>query len=596
MSPATQPGDDAIINGNTVSADTIGSPYLTMSNPLLTGHCTGTLIRSDWLLTAHHCVTQNAQTTGGTAIQPSEINAHVLNGGNTPSGRLIIRHPTLDAALVKLTAPATAPSLATYPNWFALASEGSMVSQSFWTQGWGANAITSCAVPPGSTGAGVLRSATVAVSSLDSSDQYKSLPNSSGQIAFSGDSGSSMYQQVRGYFRPIGVASWVSCTNSPPAVTDVHYVRTDAIRGWAQGVAGFWPAQGQTIGYERSDGVTAFNYVEPTSGHVKEVAHSGGSAYTLGDLSAAAGVPVVSHGSQIASYVRTDGVNAVVLLGGDSNVWELALTSGWGGFNMTGSLGLPLSAGGAPTAYVRSDNASAVVYVGSNQHVYEMRLPSGGSSWVATDLSAAAGFPVSPVLTATGYVRADGLDAVVYAGTNSHIIELSRNGSQWSSTDLTAGTGAPLAAGVPRPYTRADGYSAVVYRTTGSHVQEIFLAAGGAAWGIADLTAASGCVNDSSEPAPFVRIDNTNEVLFLASNQHVYELGLAPGAGWACHDLTSISGAPTATTVPNGFVGADRVNYITFSASTGHIWRLDNNAATPSAWGKQDLTALVGGP
>ncbi len=77
-----------------------------------------------------------------------------------------------------------------------------------------------------------------------------------------GDSGSSLYYQLRSYYRPVGVASYVGCSNNPPTVTDSHYVRADAFRGWAQGVAGFWPTQGQSIGYERSDGVTAFNYVE----------------------------------------------------------------------------------------------------------------------------------------------------------------------------------------------------------------------------------------------------------------------------------------------------------------------------------------------
>ncbi len=598
MPNGIQSNNDGIINGNTVSADTIGTPYvsiLMMDSPT-PHHCTGTLIRADWLLTAHHCVTENQQITGGTAVPPGNVTAHILNGGNTPAGRLIVRHPTLDAALVKLTTPPTAPSLATYPNWFSLASEGPMASQSFWTQGWGANAITSCSTNPGSTGAGTLRSATLPVSTIESLTQYKTLPNSSGQIAFSGDSGSSMYQQVRSYFRPIGVASWVSCTASPPTVSESHYVRSDSIRGWAQGVAGFWPTQGQTIGYERSDGITAFTYTEPNSGHVKEISSSGGGAYILGDLSAAAGTPVIARGSQIASYVRTDGVNAVLFLGGDNNIWELALTSGWGGFNMTGTLGLPTSGGGSPTAYVRSDNASAVVYVGSNQHVYEMRLPSGGSSWLATDLSSAAGFPTTPGSMATGYVRADGLDAVVYTATNNHIIELSRSGSQWSSVDLTAGTAAPLAASGARPYTRADGYSSVLYRTTAGHVEEIFLNSGGPAWGTADLTAASGCQASNSEPAPFVRMDNTNEVLFLGTNLHLYELGLAPGGSWACHDLTSITGAAVPATLPNGFVGPDRVNYITFSVSGGHIWQLSNTAANPSAWSKLDMTAIAGGP
>ncbi len=109
---------EPIINGTNVSTDVIGTPYLTMTNGPSPRYCTGTVIRSDWVLTAHHCVSQNSERIGGNPIQPSQFTAHILNGNNTPSGTLIVRHPTLDVALVKMNAAPTGPSLATYPNWF----------------------------------------------------------------------------------------------------------------------------------------------------------------------------------------------------------------------------------------------------------------------------------------------------------------------------------------------------------------------------------------------------------------------------------------------------------------------------------------------
>jgi hypothetical protein len=36
-----------------------------------------------------------------------------------------------------------------------------------------------------------------------------------------------------------------------------------------------------------------------------------------------------------------------------------------------------------------------------------------------------------------GYVRADGINAVAYASSSSHVIELSLNGG-WSATDLSS--------------------------------------------------------------------------------------------------------------------------------------------------------------
>ncbi len=309
-----------------------------------------------------------------------------------------------------------------------------------------------------------------------------------------------------------------------------------------------------------------------------------------------AGVGPVASGSQIASYVRTDGINAVVLKAIDNKIYELELTSnGWGVSNLTGILGLP-TAVGSPAAYVRSDNTSAVVFVGSDQHVYEMSLPSGGN-WIATDLSSSAGFPSAPIDQATGYVRSDGLDVVVYTATNGDIIELSRSGTQWFAADLTWATGAPAAAGEARPYTRADGYSIVLYRTAANHIEEMSLYSGGPAWNAGDLTAAGGCPNTASEPAPYVRIDGTNAVLFFDNNRHVYEERLQPGIGaWACKDLTGATGAPTTSTVPTGFVGGDRGNYVVFKDGSGHLWQLVSNVQAPNNWSKLDMTSKAGGP
>lgn len=591
-----------IINGTANPVDYLGTPYVALTDPMLTGHCSGTLIRGDWLLTAHHCVSQNAAVSGGTAILPSELSVSVLGGYNNPiSGLHIVRHPSLDVALVKLT---TAPlgntsmysSRIPYRNWIYQGSDASLVSQSLYSQGWGSNALTSCTPPTvGSTGSGTLRWAYLPITATLGSTEFE-VQNTGGPsqpMAAPGDSGSAIFTQVSGYYVPMGVASNIGCSGSPLEVTEADYTRSDAFRGWFQGVVGWAPRVGNGIGYERGDGLNAVNYID-SNGHAKEILNHGGGVYGLTDLSGG-GQPAI-RGSVLSSGVRTDGVNAVTYEGADTNIYQAyAIGSSWGLYNLTAAVGLP-GALGSPSTYVRADNTDAVLYVAStNNHVYEIRLPSGGTAWLSADLTAAAGAPGAS-LSAIGYVRADGVNAAVYTATTGHVIELAQNGSGWAMTDLTAASGAPIAAGQARPYTREDGYSSVVFRASNGDIWEMFRAFDGQTWGSGDLTASAGCPSASSDPSPSVRIDNWNSVLFLDSNLHAQEISLPPGSGWSCHDLTAISGAPPSVTVPGGFIGGDELSYVITTAAGGHIWALNLNSPGTNSWSKFDLTAHAGGP
>ena len=460
-------------------------------------------------------------------------------------------------------------------------------------------AITSCtATNITSVGMGVLRFASFPIAQMLSGGTEFNVVNNFGpnqQMPAPGDSGSGIFMQVRNFNRPIGVLSSGACLPNPLEMTEAYYTRSDAIRGWLQGVVGWGPRVGNGIGYERSDGVNAVNYTD-SNGYIKEISNSGTGWNTLANLTTATGAQPTTRNANLSSYVRTDGVNAVVYGGWDGNVYELSAGSAWSVYNMTASMGLPTAvAFRAPATYVRSDNTSAVVYAGSDGNVYEMRLPSGGAAWLATNLSAQAGAP--PAGTgAIGYVRADGMNVVVYTATNGDVIELSLVGTQWYMNDLTALTGAPPAAGQARPYSRADTYSSIVFRASNGHVWEIFLNSGGPTWYAGDLTTHSGCPVAASDPSPYVRNDNWNAVLFLDSNLHAQEMSLPPGSGWGCHDLTSISNAPVSMTVPDGFVGSDRSTNVIITVPGGHVWDLTLNAPGTNGWSGQDLTLSAGGP
>jgi hypothetical protein len=102
---------------------------------------------------------------------------------------------------------------------------------------------------------------------------------------------------------------------------------------------------------------------------------------------------------------------------------------------------------GEPSGYVRSGRVNTVVYRGSDNHIHEFSLPFDGATWTAGDLTAitgaatAAGDPV-------GYTRSDGINSVVYRGTDNHIHEIYLGGTRWATGDLTALTGAAGTAGI----------------------------------------------------------------------------------------------------------------------------------------------------
>jgi hypothetical protein len=210
-----------------------------------------------------------------------------------------------------------------------------------------------------------------------------------------------------------------------------------------------------------------------------------------GDLSTQAGAPAADYRAQMAPYVRSDGVNAVVYKGLDNHIYELALyPDGWGVGDLTAQVGAPLADFG-PAPYVRSDGFSAVVYKGFDNHIYELALYPDG--WGVGDLTAQFGAPPSAG-TPTPYVRSDGFNAVVYSGSNGHIYELGLYADGWHAGDLTAQAGAPLPYGgfIGTPYVRGDGINAVVYTGQNGHIYELYLYPRDGRWHYEDLTALAG--------------------------------------------------------------------------------------------------------
>jgi hypothetical protein len=169
----TQP----IINGNIVSVDNIGTPaiYNGIGNA-----CTSTLLNSMWILTAHHCMTNEDVIIGGTPVSADKVIIRTEDGSQYVGARNIYLHPTLDVALVVLDKPITGFT----DNSLYLGSFSDLVGQKIWCQGYGYDAFNASF--------GTLRSA-LEVVSQESDGYYSLVPNSLGQIDWLGDSGGSCF-------------------------------------------------------------------------------------------------------------------------------------------------------------------------------------------------------------------------------------------------------------------------------------------------------------------------------------------------------------------------------------------------------------------
>ena len=185
----------AIINGNVVTADGIGTPLISFP----AGICSSTLLSDHAVLTAHHCLTNEVVTQGGTPVTASSVTATLLNGANATGARVFL-HPSVDIAVLELSTP-----LEPNPSGIAASlytgSQQALLGKTLYCQGWGRNTFVS--------GQGTLRSASLTVSDFDA-DGYVLDPNGSGQIDWSGDSGSSCFILQNGRYAITGVQS--TCT------------------------------------------------------------------------------------------------------------------------------------------------------------------------------------------------------------------------------------------------------------------------------------------------------------------------------------------------------------------------------------------------
>ena len=302
-------------------------------------------------------------------------------------------------------------------------------------------------------------------------------------------------------------------------------------------------------------------------------------AWGVNDLTAATNAPAAAGDPNGFTFTAngTSGMH-VVYRGADDDIHELYWQNGaWGVNDLTAATDAPAAAGD-PNGFAFTANGTSgmhVVYRGDDNDIHELYWQNG--AWGVNDLTATTGAPAAAgdpngfAFTANG---TSGMH-VVYRGADNDIHELYWQNGAWSVNDLTATTGAPAAAGDPNGFAfTANGTSGmhVVYRGADNDIHELYWQNG--AWGVNDLTAATGAPAAAGDPNGYAFTANGTSgmhVVYRGADNDIHELYWQNGA-WGVNDLTAGTNAPAAEGDPNGYVfDAQEQMHVVYPSADGHI-------------------------
>jgi hypothetical protein len=335
-------------------------------------------------------------------------------------------------------------------------------------------------------------------------------------------------------YHDLGKVSMTQKTGVPPAN--------------AVNLGGSLMAASSPWGYHRHDGVDAAVYID-RNGHLHERTSADVDFAVSFGINAPIAAKAPSFGDgpvpDVIGYVRSDNQSAIVYRSSIDHVIEVKSNfTGWPPWlvtDLTDTSGTDVLANrGSPFPYVRSDSLNTIVYIASDNHIHELANTGGSPPWVDGDLYGPCGVTVPPLSDPWGYVRSDGWNAVVYigqfGGVGLHELSFKPGVQTWCDGVLPATS--PYGSMFTRPsgYVRADGVNAVVYVSGSPGNQSIGqVMLGGNGW-VNDPAFPFLATNMFGQPFAHVASQNRNQILItgMSSNGTTFhdELSQPFGGSW----------------------------------------------------------------
>ena len=238
---------------------------------------------------------------------------------------------------------------------------------------------------------------------------------------------------------------------------------------------------------------------------------------------------------------------------------------------------------GQLAGYIRHDGINAVVHKSSNGSIWELWLGSDG--WHRGDLLDVPEHPpLAGVSGMTAFRRADGVSSVMYKSNAGQLVEIALGATGgWHAYGMS--TLRPP-GGDPVAMVRHDGISAVYFRDTIGHILEHRMTTAG--WVSHDISA-DGLITfaASSDPSVYTRSDGFTSVVYRAGTS-IVELWKSQGEDWSGGTL-AVSGMPTPTGKPYGFTQRNGINAVVYRSTGNKIIEL-YLSSSGSGWMWRDIT------